>query len=255
MAMKRRETAMKGERNETTKQDALSQGSDVREEATTGAAKTYAANVQKQESARRREIARKVVTGHLTIPVILYGTDVDVRRDVMRRTASYLIQDGTRTCMLQLDKRSEADAYADLAVASSETILDDDAPRAVICDGLPLGDQSFDRKIVALIEHGCSKGTRIVLGVTPEQADISYGLTQSVTLDTDAHQGPARLRLPLHTYLLVKEAAIIARTSESYIYDLIRQKRFTEVERRGRRILLRTAAFLRFLGIDEDDIR
>lgn len=214
-----------------------------------------AGEVTKREGTRRRAIARQVAEGTPGLPIIVFGENADVRREILRKAVCYLNQKGTCTCMLQLSNRSAADAFADLTVAAMETNLDDDAPRAVVCDGLPLGDESFDRSVAHIIELGAAKGILVILGVTPGQARIADALRQSVSFDADAPESPERLPLPLHTYLHVKEAAMLARTSESYIYDLIRKRRFTDVERRGRRILIRTLAFLRYLGLDEDDIR
>ena len=210
--------------------------------------------VVRKERDRRKGIAHEVATGALCIPVIVVCEDDDARRDVLHRAAFYLKEDGARTCVLHLDSCSEAEAFAQLAIESTETTLGDDAPRAVVCDGLPLEDESYARAVAYLVEHGAARGTRIVLGIAPEHAGIVDAIRGNVSYEVEP---PARRRLrsPLPTYLYVSEAAEIARTSEKFIYRLVHDGEFTDVKRRGRRIMLRTSTFLDYIGVDEDDFR
>lgn len=207
----------------------------------------------KKERTKRSEIACQVATGTLCMPVvIIVGEDDDARRDVLRQTACRLMKDGTHTCVLQLDGCSEDEAFAHLAIESTETILEDDTPRAVVCDGLPLDDEQYAHGIARLVEHGAARGMRIVLGVSPKHAGIADAIHDKVSYELDAPE-ETRIGSPLPSYLYVSEAAKIARASDNYIYDLVRNKEFTDVIRRGRRLLIRTSSFLKFLGLSEDD--
>jgi hypothetical protein len=208
----------------------------------------------KRERDRRRVIARLVAKGALCIPVIVVGEDDDARRDVLRQVVCNLMRDGSTTCMLQLDNCTESEALTELAIASHETVLEDDAPRVVVCDGLPLDDETYARGIAALVEHSTARGTKIVLGVTPDQIGITDAIGRSISYEVDTPTSSG-VRMPLPTFLYVSEAAEIARCSDNYIYGLVRDGAFTDVTRCGRRLLLRTSSFLRFLGLDEGDLR